>query len=771
MREPLDLDQPLADAKPLPAAAGRLSFDGTGAVEEPQIFDYIKRIYKRRWVGAAVFLTVVAFAFFDTSGEVPVYEARVRLMIDTEAPKVIPFSDPSAPAPFASREEFYQTQYRIIQSRSIARKTLDTLKLWDRPEYGGTGGGKATSEPTSARSSLRRMASSAVNTVKGWVGAEDRSPAATVAAVANQQIESDVQARAIDRLLRGLTVQPVKSSRLVDVVYRSTDPATATMLANGVADAYIQQNFEIRFIASKEASDWLTSRLKDQREQVEGSELALQKYREQNAGLSLDERQNVTAQKMADLNAAVTRAKTERIEKETLYNQLKSVQNDRSALDSFPAILGNPFVQQLKANVAQFQREYSQLSEKLGDKHPDLVTAKTALTTAEAKLQAEVGRVVQSVKNEYLAAESQERSLVAALEDQKREALLLNRKSIEYGSLQREAQTGQEMFETLLQRAKEVGLSSELKNTNITVVDKAEVPRSPLPTERGRTMLIALMLGLTLAFGIAFSLEYLDNRLKTPDEIKYYLGVPALGMIPAVGGKRGAHAATPLINTPTDATFAEAIRALRTSVVFSCAGDGARTVVVTSPGPGEGKTLVSCNLAMALAQAGQRVLLIDADMRLPRVHQVYDQPAEPGLSNLIVGGVKASEVVRKGGVDHLWILSAGRVPPNPAELLSSTRFRGFLDTVSSHFDWILIDSPPVLAVTDAMVVANIATGVVLVVGAEQTSRGSAQTALEQLRSAHARVLGAVLNRVNLVQDPYYYSKYYKPEYGKYYAKA
>jgi len=298
-------------------------------------------------------------------------------------------------------------------------------------------------------------------------------------------------------------------------------------------------------------------------------------------------------------------------------------------------------------------------------------------------------------------------------------------------------------------------------------VDAAETPRGPVRPNTRINLLVALFGGATLAIGLAFFFEYLDNRIKSPEEVKQHLGLPFLGMVPALFDKTIEY---PLINNGVPPNFSESFRGVRTNLLFSSADEGSRSVVITSTGPGEGKTVVAANLAVALAQAGQRVLLIDADMRKPRVHIVFDKPQEPGLSNVVVGNAKSSESVHKTTVPGLWVMPAGLHPPNPAELLGSKRFKDFMASLAQHFDWVIIDTPPVMAVTDSSVVAHLATGVLFVVGAEMTSRHAAHRALEQLEHARAKFIGAVLNRVDLQHNAYYYSQYYRREYSDYYQK-
>ena len=326
-----------------------------------------------------------------------------------------------------------------------------------------------------------------------------------------------------------------------------------------------------------------------------------------------------------------------------------------------------------------------------------------------------------------------------------------------------------QLYQNLLQRAKETGVSGELKTSNIRVVDPAEQPRKPVSPQKQLNEVLALFGGSILACGLVFFFEYLDSHIKTPDEIRVHLGLSHLGLLPAMDGKvfTGQY---PLLNNGVPSNFSEAFRAIRTNVLFSSAQEGSRSVLVTSTGPGEGKSMVAANLALSLAQAGQRVLLIDGDLRKPKIHEIFAVPQEPGLSNLLVGKAKASESVRKTGVPGLWVMGAGRIPPNPAELVGSQRFREFLVSVKEHFEWVIIDSPPVMAVTDAALVAHQTSGVLFVIGAEMTSRHAAKRALEQLEQAQARFVGAVLNRVDLEHNAYYYSQYYRREYSDYYVK-
>ena len=749
-------DRAAAAARPAPQPAAPAFAPPPVATpgSDPHLTDYVKVVYKRRWTAATVFLLVMAAVTVYTFTATPIFEARTRLLIEAENQNVVSFKE--VVDQDQTKADYYQTQYNILQSRALARRTLEGLKLWDHPLF--------NPEKETGFSAGR-----AIGGVVGLVTGLFRSAPATALAAAGAD-ETEPQSKAIDTFAQQLTVAPIRNSRLVDVKFRSADAALATQIVNALARNYIDQTLEYKYSASKDANDWLGQQLAEQRKQVEAAEAKLQAYREHNDAISLADRQNIVVQKLTDLNSAVTRAKTERIQKEAMWMQLRTLESNPAALDTFPAILSNSFIQQQKSELAQLQQQSAELSEKFGEKHPEIIKNRTAIQSAQLKLQAEIAKVVAAVRTEYQAAKAQEGSLAFALSQQKGEALSMNRKGIEYSVLERDVEGSKQIYESLLQRTKETGVASELKSSNIRVIDKAERPREPVTPRTRMNLLLALAVGSVLAFGLAFFFEYLDSRIKTPDELKAHLGLPSLGMVPALDVKVWKDK-EPLLHAGVPPGFAEAFRTIRTNVLFSSAEEGSRVLVVTSTGPGEGKTTVATNLAIGFAQAGQRVLLIDADMRRPRVHSVFGLKQEPGLSNLMVGNARASESVHKAPVPGLWVLGAGRIPPNPAELIGSQRFRDFLNSLKEHFDLILVDSPPVMAVTDAAIAAHAANGVVFVVGAEMTSRNAALAAVEHLEQGRAHFVGAVLNRVELERNSYYYSHYYRREYGAYYQQA
>ena len=731
------------DAGPKPAAVAAAAQRSSDDLDPHEI---VRILYRRRWAMATIFAVVVLTTIVQTFTATPVYEARTRLLIESDDPNVVSFKavvDEGQPNP-----DYYQTQYGILQSRELARRTIDSLRLWHSQPAGTAETGAST------WSTLRSRL---------WpAGSSEQPPAQT------ETDDTLAQSVAIDRFLANLNIEPMRNSRLVDVKFRSSDPRLAARVTNQLAQHYIEHSLEYKFTASRDASSWLGQQLAQQLKVVEAAEARLQRYREQH-DVSGQDNGNIVVQKLGELNTALTRAKTDRMQKEAVERQLAAIESDPAELDAFPAVLENSFIQHQKAELADLQRQRAQLADKLGDLHPDMLKINAAIASAQAKMHAEIANVVSSLHTEYKASVAQEQSLTKALDEQKRETLSMNRKAIDYGVLARDVESSRQLYNSLLQRAKETGVSGELRSSNIRIIDRAEQPRAPVTPNRTLDILLGVIGGLILCVAFAFFYEYLDNRLKDPEEIRACLGLSPLGMLPALAQRTTGGPL--LLNNGVPPNFSEMFRTIRTNILFSSPEGAPRTLAVTSTGPGEGKTLVSSNLAVACALAGQRVLLIDADMRRSQMHDLFDVELTPGLSNIIVGDAKASDALHKTAVSGLWVMPSGRTPPNPVELLASARFREVLASLSQHFDTIVIDTPPAMVVADPLVVATIASGVVFVVGAEMTSRHTARAVIDQLERGHARMLGAVLNRVDFGKNRYYYARYYGSAYGTYYQAA
>lgn len=720
--------------------------------------DYVRIVYKRRWVAIPGFLLVFLSGAVSSIRTVPTFEARTQVLIEKDSRRATSIGTVLEDRSGYFDDDFYPTQYRILQSRALALRTVMALDA------------RQETEDLPAARGVDLSPGALIGWGTGQIRAAFGSGPADSAAPPPEIAESADQASKVDRFLAGLTVAPVRASRLVDLKFRSPDPQYAQVAADELARQYIQQSLDFRAFSSREAGDWLQEQLGAQRQRVADSEAALQAYKERNNAAAVDEKQNIVVQRLNAVSQQVTQARFDLVTREAVYNQLVTLQRRGEPLDGLPAVSSSNYVQTLKARIASLRDEQARLvARDYGPKNPEMVSVSQSLDAAQAELTSEITRIASGLEAEYQTARTRVTDLERQLDSQKNEATGLDRKAAEYAVLEREALSNRQLYDHLLLRAKETGVSTEFKGSNIQVVDRAEYPRWPVAPNRQRDLMLAGLGGLALALLLAFGVEYFDSRIKSPDEIRAHLGLPFLGLVPTVPTTRGT--TSPLLNAGAPASFAEAIRAIRTAVVFSSASDGARTVMVTSTAPSEGKTVVSSNLAMALAQAEQRTLLIDGDMRRPRVHDVFAFEQEPGLSNVLVGGTALQQAIRPTNQAFLSVLPAGHIPPNPAELLGSPKYRRLIEQLGKDFDWIVVDAPPVMAVTDASVISHDVGGVVFVVGSEMTPRRNAQTAIDQLAAAKARLIGVVLNRVHVQRHSYYYAPYYRKDYAKYYQRS
>jgi capsular exopolysaccharide synthesis family protein len=695
-------------------------------------------LYRRRWVSIFAFAIAATAVAAYTLSVTRIYEARSQLVLVDRASLGLPGGGSS------TDRGYLETQQRLLRSRSLMRSVITELELWDE--------GAITSPGASVVG--RWWGRGATQPQDGSAPPEPAAPGETAA-------ESAV----IDRALSQLRVLPVDDTRIIEVRFESPDPARAAAVVNTLTKIYIAQDQEFRSQASKEAAARLAEQVAEQRRKVEASELALQTYRERENSLSLDAGPNIVVQRLNALNSAVTQAKTDVINAEARYRLLTASQQDPEALNTLEPIRSNSLVQQIRERLTNLQRERAQLSGSLGAKHPDMVQIDGAIAMAQRELTAEVTRAVESVRQEVVAARARERELTAALNTQKSSALALNRQGIEYGVLLREVESDRQIYQSLLQRANEMAVASGVKAASIEVVDPAPVPRRPVRPDTTRTLFIGLLLSAVLGIGMAFIWEAFDTRIQTAADLKAALGLPFLGMLPYVT-PRALKGKSLVLTQGVPAAYAEACRSLRTNVLASAGSTGGRSLLVTSASPGDGKSMVATNLALVLGRSGSRVLIIDADLRRPMLHQLLNHAQQPGLADVLTGACKPSEAIVPTRSSNVWLLPSGSSVPNPSEQLGSSRFRAFVAKLGESFDWVIIDSPPIMAVTDPAVIAQLTSGVLFVVNARHTSRQVAQNALDRLETAGASFAGAVLNAVTLDRDHHYHARYYLPAYGE-----
>lgn len=720
--------------------------------------EYLAVLARHRWLALGAFLAVIVPALLWTLLQTPIYQATTRVMLGDETSPVPVIGQRAESQKSAEDGKAYlETQYELLQSRALAKRVIHDLKLAENQAYLAP-----VPLPFSWRAIAARFSAPAA------------SPASTRAddpalqeASASVTAAPEPPAWIVDRFLSDLIVSPLVDSRLVDVMYESPDPVLAARIANAVARQFIEQDLESRFLATQDAAKWLDARLQEQRDKVSESDQRLQQYKERQDALSVEDRQNIVVQRLGDLNSAVTRAKTERIQREQTWNQLAAAQGNRQALESAPPIIQNTFLLSLKTEIAELQRQKAQLTERYGERHPEMQRVNNALANAQTRFDVELDKVVSAVKADYDTALAQERSLSGALEQQKNEALSLNRKNLEYGTLEREAISNRQVYEAVLQQTKQTGLASEFKQSNIRVVDRAETPAIPARPDKVRSAVLSVLAATLLALGLVFGREFLDRHIKTPDDLRVGLKLACLGMLTKI--EDPAVAAQAILDRPgVPAGFSEAFRGIRNGVWLGTPVTKGGSLLVTSSASQDGKSIVALNLAASMAAAGDRVLLIDADMRRPRQHTVLGKPREPGLSGVLAGRTPLAGAIVETDVAKLSFLAAGPQPPNPTELLDRNRFRLLLDSLGAAFDWVIVDSAPVMAVADAEVMARDVSGVVFVARAGQTRRDVAQEAVRRLRTARATLVGGILNGVDLKGQTAYYSRYYNPDYEKYY---
>jgi len=736
--------------------------------EEQQIDlrDYLRVILKRKWTIITVFAVIVISGAIHTFTTTPVYQANTRLIIEKENPKVVSIQEVLA---VDAGADYYQTQYKIIESRAVAREVIKRLRLDQSEEFFP----KTKPGVFSAISdSILELVSSFAAWTKSLFSSEG-SVLQTAAPSESEEKIRDVSPGLISAFCSRIRVKPVPNSRLVDVGFMAKDPLLAAKVVNALAVAYIDKNLETKLTAAQEAVRWLNERIEEERKKVEKAELALLRYKEKHSIITdfSSDIEQVTAHKLASLNSQVIEAESKRVEAETRYRQAAALSNTPEVLDSIPEVLNNALIGQIKANEVDLYKRISELSNKYGEKHPQMMALQAEMLTLQKRKKQEVQQVINSLKNEYQVALARETSLKGAFEKQKSESLDLNEKAIEYGVLKREAESARQIFDLLIKRFKETSLTEEMQSGNIRVIDRAEIPGGPVLPKKNRNMLLAIVIGLAAGLGFAFFFEYLDNTIKLPDDIKRHLQVPYLGPVPVYAlngdGVPASEALPDLITLKAPkSTASEAYRGIRTSILFSGVDAAPQVVLVSSAGPLEGKSMTSANLAATMAQSGASTLLIDCDLRKPTVHKNFKVPRDKGLSNLLVGACGFDEAVVKTAIPNLHILPCGSIPPNPSELLGSSRMLKLLEVLRKKFNRIILDSPPLTAVTDAVVLSKVADGVIMVVRAGDTPREIVKNGLHQLKAMNARILGVVLNGVNMNREGYYYYQYYYYYYGE-----
>jgi len=740
-----------------PKTGNAPSASGFTPDSDVHILDRIAVLYRYRRIAIAVFVLTSAAMMIQGYSTVQYYRAQGQLLIENERTTAVPGLAGQNADFYEDPEPYFQTQYKILRGRDLTRRVVARIKLNQVPEFNGTA--KPPSTPFTLLTDLRTR-------LVSLVSGKAQTPEAP--RVEQTPDESALVGAFISRV----NVDPVRGSRLVLVSFDAIDPTVATTATNGLMDEYVDQNLDVKLQSSQNMLDWLDKELANQQKKVEESERALAEYRDKQNALSLDDKQNIVLSRLNTLNDAVTKARMDRVQKETQYVLIKPLLRGGVAVpvspDVLPIVVQTGQMQHLKTRLAELQQQKVQLSARYGEKHPAMINVNAQMADNQRQLDLETSKALWSIKNDYDTAVLNERTLAQNLEAAKEDAQDLSRKSVGYNVMEREAKSNRQVYESLLQREKELRVSNNSRANNVRIVDRAEVPKSPLAPTGRRTWFTSLAIGLVVAIAVAFGLDYMNDTIKTPEDVARRLKLPFLGLVPSVRGDK--HPVLASSHVPHD--FGEAFRSLRTSLISKFPDSGTKLLTVTSAQPLEGKTTTACNIAMALAYGGSRVLLIDADMRRPGLHRPLRLTNERGLSQVLIGQARVRDVIQRTVDPNLLAITAGSTPPNPSELLASERMKTLISNLShGPFDWIIIDTPPVLAVTDAVILAPLVSGVTFVVGAEMTRRRLAERALETIMAAPPKSAVVVLNKVDFARNKYYYSRYYGHQYKNYYAEA
>jgi capsular exopolysaccharide synthesis family protein len=713
--------------------------------KEVHLRDYWKVIHKRRWIVVAFFFIVLIATAVGTLTMKPIYRGTATIQINKENPQIVDFKEIFAVNTMDM--DYYQTQYKILESRTLARRVIQTLKFSERPEF----------QPK-PETPFQKWKSSLRTSLLGFFGSPDQEAS-----------ESGGETFLINHFLTKLKIEPIRNSRLVKIHFDSNSPQLSTQVSNTLAAAYIQQNLEARFVSTEQAKQWLTRQLEDLKAKVESADENLQEFGSKHDIISLEEKENVTMQRLTELNETLTKAEAERMAKEALYKQTQG-----RNFDSFPSILENKLIQDLKQTIIQLEAQYMKLSETFKPEYPEMVRLKNQMESLQKRLNSEIDKIILGMRSDYESSLRKEALLRQAFQQQKAKALEMKEKGIQYNILKREADTNRDLYKGLLLRMKEAGVSAGITASNIQIVDQAELPTKPYKPNKRLNLLLAAVVGLFLGVGLAFFFEYLDNTIKTPEDLEQWARLPSFGMVPEISNgrrrrlERGASYPVELITYGhPKSMLSEAYRSIRTSILLSFSEKPPKKITITSPNPAEGKTTTVINTAIALSQTGAQVLIIDADMRKPKVHKIFNHENGMGLSNFLSGHGDLDSIVEESEVPNLFFIPAGPVPPNPSELLGSNLFKNMLASLETRFDHILLDSPPVLGFADSIILSTCVNGVILTVLGGRTPRETLLRAKEALQQSQTKILGVVINRVDIRRSDYgYYYYRYHSYYGK-----
>ncbi|MBJ7532843.1 polysaccharide biosynthesis tyrosine autokinase [Rhodomicrobium vannielii ATCC 17100] len=689
---------------------------------------YLYMVLKRKWLilGTALVFTVLGSVF--TLLKTPLYSASVRIQIEREPAKILEGGTTSPTE--AGTTDFLRTQYELIKSRAMAERVVSMQRLYDDEGFFKPRDVSALGLLGAALFSSSKKELPLPTARQGW---------------------------AVGIVLSNVAVLPVANSRLVDVRYSDPSAVRAQQIANGYADAYIASNLDKRFEANSYAKTFLDDQIKQLKIRMEEAEKALLVFAEQEKMVEVSDKASIAENNLAAANAALGQLISERIKNEQLWRQLEG-----STAINLPQLLSNPVIEVLRGQRKALETVYQEKLENFKPSFPTMVQISNKIKEIDRQLAAEVKTIRNSLKAAYETSLAQESEMKGRIETLRGEVLDLQKKGIQYNILKREVETNRGLYNSLLQRSKEVNIAGGVGTNNIFIVDRALVPDAPSEPNFPRALLISLALGLGAGVGISFLLEMLDDRVRTPEEIEQLSALSTLGIIPRQEFAEGLDQA---LKDPRSA-IAEAYRSLATTLQFSTESGLPRSIAVTSAGPGEGKSTTSVAIARHFAQMGHKVLLIDADLRNPSLHKKLCLNNVVGLTNYLTGQSLPPEVLQRTDHPNLAFMASGPLPPNAADLLSGTRLYSLVSLGGDVFDLIVFDAPPLLGLADAQLLANASAGTIFVIAAGEKGKGMIRSALRRLQLARITLLGAVLTKFDSKAVGYNYGYGYGYEYGQ-----
>jgi succinoglycan biosynthesis transport protein ExoP len=707
---------------------------------------YWRAVARNKWRLLALVAAVAVLASLVASSLPPVYRGTSSLLIESSKPKFVSIEDVYGASALSGRE-YLQTQIEIIKSRELLAKVVSRLMLADHPLY----------DPRKQPAPFWAE----------WFPDGFLGEASATRAFDRASVEQGI----VGTLLVGLNVQLVRGSQLIRISFESPDAGLAARVPNALAEMFIESDIEARLGMTRKAMSYLSTQIDDLRVKLGESERALQKFREDEhlidtKGLA----QSGATKQIEDLMRALSDSRAKRVDAENSYRQVSAAAKSRApnALDAVPAIQRHPLISRLKELEGDAEKRINEFAQRYGPEHPKMIAARADLAGARRNVREQEALVARLVMQEYETAKANENSLEHALNDARGNVEHINRKEFQLAALERDVQTNRQLYDMFMQRLKETNLTGEMQTPLARVVDPALEPRSPAGPNKQRIVTLAALAALLLGISLALLIERLDSTIKTSQDVEAKLGLPALGFLQRVKPAKGATVERFVLDEP-QAGFAESIRTIRSGVMLSALDAPRKIVLVTSSIPDEGKTTLAMNLAFALGQI-KKTLLIEGDMRRPRIATALGIDREHlGLSELCAGTAVIDACVCAVENTPLHVLAAGRIPPNPQELLASRRFADTLRQLSERFEIIVIDTPPVQLVSDALMLSQLVTGVVYVVKADRTPFPLARRAVRKLQRAGAPIIGAVLNQIDVVKADKYYGEYsgYGDRHSKY----